>query len=457
LSKKTLISFILVSIILMIYGSYIASAQNQLPLVPPYIIWGKASIDNKALTSSNNDKIISAKAARLLVLFLDNNDSQTIITNIINELNSGTTTTLNQQFLNSDYCVSRNLVLTNASVTKISASEWQIRANRETYTVLTAQISYWNGSSWVSGKKLEVYWHNGLLDDYRMGEINTNNYVLEIPLYPSGITWGSGTGTYNLLDPGKVKVGDNILIYIDNVLATTPQMPVNIGSEAFRQMDINAPSEIPWEYVLGTGWSLMSYGVTKCYYEKGNEPTDVPNWVEKVEVVSLKDWFSSVLTPNAGTASWKTVYGPRGVLDINLIANSMKYVSPNEGYWVFINKSSNGAVMNLKGKAFNSLTMTIPLTKGWNQIGFPLMTGYYDTPTPPNIELPKNAVWAPRVTGMPAAKKVFLSIWDKVLMINSDQGFYNPILLDSANSMRFVAPGQGLWIKVSQDCELQYP
>jgi hypothetical protein len=441
----------------MLYSLYVVSAQNQPPLVPPQVIWGTATYGNNVLTSADTQAVISVKMPRLLVIFLDSFESQTAIGNIITELNAGATTTLSQQFLNSAYCQSRGLVLTSPSVTKINANEWQVRSGKDTYTVWSQQVSVWNGSNWVNGNKLEVYWHNGLLVSYKMGDIATNNYVLEIPIYPANIAWGNNT--YELRDPGKVKIGDNVNIYINGARVTTPPMPYNVTADPFVQMNIKSPSEITWELNLPTGWSFISYGITKCFYQ-GDAP-DVPDWVEKENVGNLKEWFKSVMTPTEG---WKMVIGQDYTMDIALPddANSLNYMSPHEGYWVLIdkNKAPAGATLTLTGKPVDPGTNVLHLQKDWNMVGYPSLLGFYDTDDKPGWRIPTvNEVptdWQ-KITGIPAAQYVFGSIWNKVIIIFSEEHTFDPTLPLDANSLRFVAPGQGFWVKVSQACDLQYP
>lgn len=201
------------------------------------------------------------------------------------------------------------------------------------------------------------------------------------------------------------------------------------------------------------GWNLFSFGVNKCFYI-GTPPTNQPAWVEMVNIAdlgfdSISKWFSSLLdSENA----WEIVFGSDGAMQSDLpdIFNTLKYMSVCSGYHVKIKEGTGGATLSLTGQAFDT-NNSIPLFKGWNLVSYPMNVGYYDTDSPP--DWPGAITWI-KVEPTVAAH-VFRLIEGSYNIILTDTGSYDP-KLPEANSLHYIAPGQGLWINVKNNLNLKY-
>ena len=434
-------------------------AQQQPPLVPPQVIYGTATFGQKTLNRLDTQYKVSIRLSRLLVIFMDSYESQTLIGNIITQLNAGNTTLLSQAFLDSEYCSSLQpplVLLSNATVTKEANNKWQVRSGQNIFTVLSQQIQVWNGVSWTNGNKLEVYQHNGLMNSYTMGELQTDNYALEVQISPNNVFWGNNT--YLLRDPGRAIVGDEAFLYINDVMVTEPAMPLVIGADAFIQTNIKTPDVYNWSLNLNKGWSLISFGVNRCYYS-GVEPVQ-PSWVQKINVASLgfnslAEWFNSVVSPSQ---AWRMVIGQNGAMDSSLGPqfHSLKYFSPIESYWIRIDDSYNNATLSLQGQYYKPNIDELPLKDGWTYIAYPSMVGFYDTSTQPTVNLPTGNVKWVKVPA-PVAAHVFGDVAGKYTMVIGQYGAYNPALGPEFSSLRYIAPGQGFQIKMNQVEDVIYP
>ena len=206
-------------------------------------------------------------------------------------------------------------------------------------------------------------------------------------------------------------------------------------------------------FTLKEGWNLISFSVNRCYYY-GSEPAGQPGCVQTINVQSLgfnslASWFDSVIFPSD---SWLMVIGAYGAMDRNLPPefHSLKYMSAISGYWVKIAQGKGGAEICLDGDAFNP-NCAIPLTTGWNLAGYPINTGYYDTPNQPNIP---GVNWVK--VNPPVAAYVFKSINGKYSMIIGKNGAYNPELPPEFSSLRYIIPSQAFWIKMTTPGDLKY-
>jgi len=216
-----------------------------------------------------------------------------------------------------------------------------------------------------------------------------------------------------------------------------------------------------YRYPLKPGWNLFSFNSNKCFYE-GQKPADQPACVELVDVKelgfdNLADWFTSLIKPNRPSdITWQQVTGDNGIMDrfLPANANSLHYMSPCFGYWVRIDEATGGAYLSIRESPF-IYECGIPLHKGWNLVGYPMMEGYYDTDEVPNVPVPLGTKW--NKVGTSAVSYVFGSIMGKCDYIMGPDGFYNPHLPKNANSLHYIAPGYGYWIKMRDEDELLYP
>lgn len=205
---------------------------------------------------------------------------------------------------------------------------------------------------------------------------------------------------------------------------------------------------------LKPGWNLMSFLVSKCFYE-GASP-DQPSCVQKVDIKSLgfsslAEWFNSAIVPNG---AWQMVIGTDGAMDSSLPHDfhSLKYMSSCLGYWVKIKEDIDAAALLISGQLFDS-KCAIKLQKGWNLVSFPINKGYYDTDSHPALSWITD--W--QKVDPPVVKHVFNSIVGKYSMLIGTGGAYSSNLPTNFSSLRYIAGGYGYWIKMNEAMDLIYP
>lgn len=164
------------------------------------------------------------------------------------------------------------------------------------------------------------------------------------------------------------------------------------------------------EQDLPEGWNLVSFSNLNSTIPVEEAFTSIDGFYEKIYAYE----------PNAGEDPW-LCYVP------GADTNSLTHVDGVHGYWVHITQECT-----LTLDATPPLAPAVPLYEGWNLVSFPKME-------PQDIS------------------ESLASISDKVILVyteDSDQGGwkkYNPSAPHWTNKLTTFYPGEGYWIKVSDD------
>ena len=108
--------------------------------------------------------------------------------------------------------------------------------------------------------------------------------------------------------------------------------------------------------------------------------------------------------------------------------NTLNILESAQGYYMHLNQD---AQITLRGRAVDLSQIAFSLTEGWNLISYPSLNAE-------NIEI------------------ALSSISDYIIQVNSQTQGYNPSLPDFLNTLHQLTPGEGYWIKVSQNCTLTF-
>ena len=408
--KKAFITVFLLAL-LCNSGIYEVQAQGQPPpLMPPHILYGTAYVDGSPLGQFDTDKTVSIEMERLLLIFLDDFDSQANIAAIIGELNIGNTDALQQAFADSAYCQSRGTTLSNdASVTETLLNEWRVVDAGTTYTVLNQVIDVWSGVAWVAGNKLEVYQHDGVIISYTMGEYSVNEYVLEVPMSSGTIFGGLSPNTYVNREPGKALAGEGATININNIEITDPAGSYILGEEAFIEIDIHAPSTYEVNISLSTDWNLVSL------------PVEPENTDRDVVLESIDEKYDEIWAFDSREDKWLR-YVPDGLP----ILNDLNEVMSGMGYWIKMNQPGT---LTVQGTLPGTV---IALKLDWNLVGYNSMDSKDILVALFSIDGKYTEVWA--------------YVEDKWLR-------YVPDGLPILNDLDSMDPTKGYWIKATEDVD----
>ena len=406
MSKRAFIATAIILSILCIFGVYASSVQAQgPPLIPPHGIWGESQVDGVPLDQSDTDYTISVKMVRLLIIFLHAQDDQPNIDIIVSQLDSGTTTALQQAFLDSEYCQSRTpatvLSPTASVAVQTAGDEWLVNDGVSTYTVIRKTISVWDTGleTWVSGSRLEVYEHNGLIASYTMGDLPTDYYVLQIPMNSNDILWGNNT--FVLREAGTAVVGEDAYIYINDIPITDPSGPYIITADAFVGMTINAPSMYQFSIEFIADWNLFSLPVQPLNTDPG------------VVLQNLAGEYNSVWAYNRDTGGWDTYVPGRPV-------NSLDELVAGVGYWILMNVANTLEVEGLMPDT------AIVLKPEWNLVGYNSLIPRLSEQCMASVAEQINSVWAQN---------------------QGTGGWYTYVPGRPVNSLNEMGPGVGYWIK----------
>jgi len=469
MSSKILI--ILVSFALLFSLGISEALAQPPPLVPPLIGYGTAfRVQVGGDVPLGVGQNVSIRMDLFLVIFLDSSGDQALIGNISSELQAasasgGTVPLPNLQAAFADSSNPPMLLSGNTSVSSVAplTTQWPVVGcwqvvdwgSSDTYTVQIIQP--------VPAKRvLEVYQHNGVVASCTTGNYSSFNYWVLIPLYSDKVL---GEGDYVIREAGKATTGDVGYAYVNDIRSTkieindtevTPPR-ITIGEDMdVIKLDVYAPSEYGFTMELAEGWNWISFPIGRCFYQ-GNAPTNQPSCVELVNINSLgfsvmADWFTSIVEPDG---AWQAVIGEFGSMNVDIDSSyhSLKYMSAGSGYRVRIKDGVSNATISFSGPLFDAENCVIHLLEGWNWIGFPLTRGYYDTASPPTIDVPPGTTWVK--VNAPASEYVFSQIVPYCQFIIGEFGSYNADYPEYS-SLHYFAPGRAYRIKVDQGVDLRY-
>jgi YD repeat-containing protein len=156
---------------------------------------------------------------------------------------------------------------------------------------------------------------------------------------------------------------------------------------------------------LVQGWNLISFYLT---------PTNT----------GISDVFNSVSPYLQEVRNSTTFYDVSQLWFLNTLTNTQD----GQGYWVKVNQN---CTLTVSGTAINRYTLTIPLTTGWNLVGFPA---------------------AQSETVLTALN----SISSELLEVRDEQSFYDVSQLPFLNTLTNLSTGKGYYIKISSNTNLIY-
>ncbi len=214
-------------------------------------------------------------------------------------------------------------------------------------------------------------------------------------------------------------------------------------------LQITSSQEIP----LRAGWNLFSFSVNKVFYDSTTPPSvETLSNAEFVKLNSLND----VLTSIEGQYDIIRNFDANGAqtFDPNVPSffNTLHYIASGYGYWIKMNQAST---LVLSGSRANPSDKLL-LRSGWNLIGSWHSAAQYDSVTPPSVSLPGQVL----TQQVDALKDVFLSIDGSYAIIrNFDEngsGTYDPFVPSFFNTLHYISPGYGYWIKINESKEFNY-
>ncbi|MBN2373764.1 hypothetical protein JXL19_08255 [bacterium] len=263
------------------------------------------------------------------------------------------------------------------------------------------------------------------------------------------------------------------------VISTDPDRPVyDVLLEA-----VGIDSDF-YHYPLAEGWNLISYQASVCFYDTGFPVTDLnlfiidTNDVEFIYKESLKNWLMDdanspirdAADPNkAGDWQRITSFDHDGahLLDKDLpeFVNTLHYICLGYGYWIKMNKDGYLVMQGQPATADISLN----LKTGWNLMGYiPPDVCYAKDPNAQANTCPyKEGIYQQEegigfcpVDPFPLTPLVSISgKYQRITSFDTCDGakLYDKDLPDFVNTLDYIGPKYGYWIKMLEDGKLVFP
>lgn len=304
----------------------------------------------------------------------------------------------------------------------------------------------------------------------------TGQYGL-VPVYGDDPTTGEKEGAVSG-DTLSFKVWDKSEGELVNLYPKGPDDPIWEKDKEILNINLTTVSEqwIP----LPAGWNLISFQVAKCFYEGDAPALSIidSNKAEFEEKDNLLQWlrddeYSPIRDeedPNIA-GDWQRIisFDENGAhlmdKDLPESINTLRYLSLGYGYWIKMNKPG---FLILHGQLAATDT-SLNLTEGWNLMGF-ISTNvcFARSPEVKDALCPYSSGTYQPDEGIrhcpadPLAETVFISISGKYRrIVSSDQCngamVYDTELPIPVNTLYYLGPKYGYWIKMLEDGELVFP
>jgi len=203
---------------------------------------------------------------------------------------------------------------------------------------------------------------------------------------------------------------------------------------------------------LRAGWNLISLSVKNCYYV-GNavpaEPMLTNIHFEKVN--SLADALSSI------DGLYEAVRGFDGTgahtFDPLLPQYSdLTYLAAGYGYWIKMKVAGELVLSGLKALPTDSLE----LRTGWNLVGYWGNVIHY-VGIQPTVVFPPDATIFTQINSMTENFNAIVGNYSVVRSFDAAGAHtFDPLLPDYFNSLQYMGPGYGMWIKMKSPDALSY-
>jgi len=215
----------------------------------------------------------------------------------------------------------------------------------------------------------------------------------------------------------------------------------------------NASGSQVQEIPLQRGWNLFSFSINTVYYDSDFPPT-VPMLSNAIyeKVTSLNDVMISI----HGKYEEIRNYDSNGTSYYNpnypSFLNSLQYLAPGYGYWI---RMRQPAALSFTG-VYASPSDELVLLEGWNLVGCWHQEVQYASSTPPTVSLPAGISSSP----VSSVSDIFSSIDGKYTAIikldPNGAGIFDPQLPEYLNTLDYISPGYGYWIKMKESASLHY-
>jgi hypothetical protein len=215
-------------------------------------------------------------------------------------------------------------------------------------------------------------------------------------------------------------------------------------------IDLNASGKqiIP----LRAGWNLISFSVKNCYYTGDTIPAaPMLVGINYIRVAGIGDVLASISGKYDVVRSFDLdgahTYDP--ALE-GTGFNTLKFLASGYGYWIKMKEAANLELAGLKATPAD----TLELRTGWNLVGYWGGDVRYLETSP--LGFPPDVTVFTKIDSMGEVFDTLAGNYSAVRSYDGTSHIYVPTLPDSVNTLQYIGPGYGLWIRMKTPDELSY-
>jgi len=203
---------------------------------------------------------------------------------------------------------------------------------------------------------------------------------------------------------------------------------------------------------LHAGWNLISFAVKNCYYVGDAIPTEpMLAGINYIKVNSIGSVLASINGLYDVVRSFDST-GPHTFDPALPEFNDLTYLAAGYGYWIKMKTAGNLELTGLKAMPTDSLK----LHTGWNLVGY-WGTDVRYTDASPNVGFPPDATTFTKLFSLNDGFSVISGNYNVVRSFDQN-GYhtFDPLLPGYFNTMKYLGPGYGMWIKMKTPDDLSY-
>jgi bacillopeptidase F (M6 metalloprotease family) len=224
--------------------------------------------------------------------------------------------------------------------------------------------------------------------------------------------------------------------------------PVWSGDRQIVQIDLSATDAqvIP----LQAGWNLISFGIKNCYYIGTSPSAPMMDGIQFVPVASISEIFGAVAGKVEVVRSFDH-QGPHTYVPGLDDYNDLTYMAAGYGYWI---KMREAGELLLEGRRALP-TDSLELHTGWNLVGYWGSDVRY-VGARPAVTFPEGTVF----TAFGSLAESFSAIAGNYAILWSFDAngshIFDPALPAGVNTMTYLGPGYGFWLRMKAPDDLWY-
>lgn len=201
---------------------------------------------------------------------------------------------------------------------------------------------------------------------------------------------------------------------------------------------------------LQAGWNLISFGIKNCYHIGNSPSVPMMDGIQYVQVGAIADILASIAGKVEVVRSFDA-QGPHTYVPGLDEFNDLTYMAAGYGYWI---RMSEPGELLLEGRRALP-TDSLELHTGWNLVGYWGADARHVGP-PPAVPFPAGTAFTP-VEGLAESFAAIADNYGIVWSFDAEGAhIFDPALPAGVNTMTYLGPGYGFWLRMKAPDDLLY-